>query len=129
MKPGAGTPRRAAALPCDSRHCGGDDEDIQCSDLGFGGDGLTSFGAAAQTTIIEERRAPVVIERQVAPPPVVVEAPPPTVETHSSVPILGGTQNTTTRTESVGAGVDCTTKTVQNNTILGSNSVTTRGCE
>ena len=91
---------------------------------------LTSLGAAAQTTIIEERRAPVVIERQVAPPPaVVVETPPPTVETHSSVPILGGTQNTTTRTESVGAGVDCTTKTVQNNTLLGSNSVTTRNCD
>ena len=88
---------------------------------------LSGFGAAAQTTVIEERGPPVVIEH--APPPaVVVETPPPTVETHSSVPILGGMQNTTTHTESVGAGVDCTTKTVQNNTILGSNSVTTRGC-
>ena len=90
---------------------------------------LGSLGAAAQTTIIEERRAPVVIERRVAPPPIVVETPAPTVETQSSVPILGGTQNTTTRTESVGAGVECTTKTVQNNTLLGSNSVTTRGCD
>ncbi len=92
----------------------------------------TAFGslaATAQTTIIEERRAPVVIERRVAPPPaIVVETPAPTVETQSSVPILLGTQNTTTRTESVGAGVECTTKTVQNNTLLGSNSSTTRGC-
>lgn len=97
--------------------------------LAFAATALTSLGAAAQTTIIEERRPPVVIERQVAPPPVVVETPAPTVETHSSVPILGGMQNTTTRTESVGAGIDCTTKTVQNNTILGSNSVTTRNCD
>jgi len=97
-----------------------------------------SLGAAAQTTIIEERRAPVVVEeRRVAPPPVVVErrsapvvveTPAPSVDVQTSQPILGGTQTTTTHTESVGAGVDCTTRTVQNNMLLGSNSVTTKGC-
>jgi hypothetical protein len=87
-----------------------------------------SLGAAAQTTIIEERRGPVVIERRVAPPPIVVETPAPSVDIQQSQPILGGTQNTTIHTESVGAGVDCTTKTVQQNTLLGSSSVTTKGC-
>lgn len=88
---------------------------------------LGSLSAAAQTTIIEERRGPVVIERR-APPPVVVETPAPTVDIQQSQPILGGTQNTTIHRESVGAGVDCTTKTVQQNTLLGSSSVTTSGC-
>ena len=90
----------------------------------------TAFGslaATAQTTIIEERRSPVVIIERA--PPVVVETPPPSVDIQRTQPILGGTQSTTIHTESVGAGVDCTTKTVQQNTLLGSNTVTTRGCD
>jgi hypothetical protein len=99
---------------------------------------LGSLSAAAQTTIIEDRRAPVVIERRGPPPvvverraapPVVVETPAPSVDVQTSQPILGGVQTTTSHTESIGAGVDCTTRTVQNNTLLGSNSVTTRGCD
>jgi hypothetical protein len=86
--------------------------------------GATAFGSlsayAQTTTVIEERRAPaVVIEQQT---PVTSST---TVE--KSEPVLGGVKNTT-RIETTGAGVDCSTKVEKTDTLLGSKTVRKQDC-
>ena len=89
----------------------------------------TAFGALnanAQTTVIEQRPATVVVP---APPAAVVVEPPATSTTveHNNMGLLGNQTRTTTQT--TGAGVDCTKRTVQTNTLLGSTSSSNTTCQ
>ncbi len=101
----------------------------------------TAFGslsASAQTTIIEERRAPaVVIERQA--PPVVIQREQPTViieqaPTQSTVTtqerggFLGTESRSTTTTTGTGPTGDCATRTVRQEDLLSSKTVTRTDC-
>ena len=91
----------------------------------------TAFGALsanAQTRIIEERPATVVVPA--APPPAAVVVEPPASSTtveHDNLGLLGNQTRTTTQT--TGAGVDCTKRTVQTNTLLGSTSSSNTTCQ
>jgi hypothetical protein len=99
----------------------------------------TAFGslaASAQTTTVIEQRPPETVVKHPTPgttvieqrPGVVIEHPATSTTTsHSTTPVLGGIQSTTTQHTS-GAGVDCQTKTTHTTTILGSNTTRKSDC-